>query len=226
MIEDPLNLPAIIKPDAPPVYTPDTINNLFLRKPGKKIKGTDKLTLGAIRNCSENVLIVLRHSERYAGYFRYSHLMKSNRLVKKPVWDTADPFIERDITKHDITYLKANLERFGLFCARGTITDCLNLVCHENSIGDPEDSNIEFKDAVIRIIERDPLTHSRLIAKELNLDPRSQKDVSMIAETLREVGYTGKATRINGRVARVWTKTIDAKFTEVKTESADPSAVH
>ena len=206
MTED--NLPTIINQNAhlTPIYTAAKVESQYIRSPS-----------GAIKRTYFNLLLTLRHHPDYAHQFRYSKQRQANMLYAPPVWAEAS-FRPREITKRDLTYLKSDLEKHGLHNGKAAIIDCLNAVCAENYLNDllPPDVN-PLLDSIRDIIERDPLTNTKLIARELNMDSRR---AYKIGETLRELGYERIGKRVNGKPRSVWIRPdqiIDATFTESET---------
>lgn len=92
-------------------------------------------------NSLHNILVFLRHKEKYNGLFRYDRFAQRTILHKCPPWEESRTFKVRKITDIDIRYVSAMLEREPgkISPSEQKVGGCIELVAKENWINPPLD---------------------------------------------------------------------------------------
>lgn len=184
---------------------------------------------GEIRPCLNNILLLLRHSEKYHKMFCKDNFSQRNIITRLPPWPEPRPFTPREMTKKDVTYLISSLENDGLFISRPNLIQCLAIVCEENAIGIPvpeanRRSLDHLRPALQAYLEANPYANAAEMQRHLGIPDKRGSTLyrGKLCALLRSMGYDNIQVH-NKRipVPRVWTmhgehplKTIDAEFTE------------
>lgn len=90
-------------------------------------------------NSLNNILIFMRHKQKYMGIFRYDRF--SNRIIlhREPFWHSEGIFKIRQLSDADVTYVTAALEREGLSPSSLKVLEAIHVSAKENWIDPPFD---------------------------------------------------------------------------------------
>ena len=110
-----------------PIYERAKIESLLLFK----TKSTDLKP-----NSLYNVLLFLRHDERFNGLFRWDRFSRAPILHKEPFWQGGEPFKVRKRIDTDIMYIESEMDKLGIN-SPAKVRPGVDIVARENWINPP-----------------------------------------------------------------------------------------
>jgi len=126
---------------SPTFNSMEFLDKLIWKQPPTRMKDGKKL-----QNSMHNVLVYLRHCEKFHGLFRFDKFSHRIILHREPFYQPAsEKFKIRQINDNDIAYIKAALEFEDLSCTDATITAAISVVAAENFINPP----LEYFDSIV-----------------------------------------------------------------------------
>lgn len=118
-----------------PVFEDKKINNSLIWKKWPSDTDAGKLE----PNSLHNILVYLRHKDKYQGLFRFDRFAGRVIVHREPFWHGAGRFKVRELQDIDIGYMTASMEKDGLAPSGAKVHEAVNIVAHENWIDPPLD---------------------------------------------------------------------------------------
>lgn len=119
-----------------PVFDDKKISNSLIWKKWPSDMDQGKMEPNSIHN----ILVFMRHKDKYQGLFRYDRFAGRVILAREPFWhDSTERFKVREIRDSDISYMTASMEKDNLAPSGAKIHEAINVVAQENWIDPPLD---------------------------------------------------------------------------------------
>ena len=121
-----------------PVYNEDNLAKRLIWKKAPVIRGDVVVDAGKLKpNSLHNILVHLRHDQRYHGLFRYDRFAGRVVLHKEPFWWGKEPFKIRKRIDTDVDYIEAAMDMDGLDPSNTKVRSAIDVVSRENWINPP-----------------------------------------------------------------------------------------